>query len=136
MRGLRSTFFAAGSAALLVAQTAHAAPVRSIDPLVTLSAMGTAQSNSAVCAAGANAAAAGAAVAQAPATGCVLPVTGSPPPVVGETVAPVAVAPAPVAAAGIGVWPILLGLVALAAIGLAISKGGGGDGDLAPVSPA
>jgi hypothetical protein len=139
---LRSCALAVGAAALLSTQAVYAAPVRAapaVDPLVSLSLLGTAQSRAAVCAAGTAAtasAAAAAAAAQAPApTNCLLPITGAPP--VAEVAPP---PPALVAAAPgkqIGVLPILLGALVLAGLLAAILSGGGdGDGDLGPISPA
>jgi len=137
---LKSLIVAIGSVALLSGQTASAAAPR-IDPLVSLSALGTAQSRAAVCAAGASAAAAGAAtagaasVAQSPAPGCVLPVT-DPAPVAAAPPAPL-VAPAAAAPKGIGTLPLLLGLAAIvAAAALILSKDGDDGGDLTPISPA
>ena len=114
---------AAGIAALLSAQTAYAAPVNSgapaFDPLVSLSMLGTSQSQAAVCGAGACAlpganpatsmAAAGAAAAQG----------DYPPP--GKTI----------------LWPMIIGglLVIVLIIVIASSGGGDGDGDLTPISP-
>lgn len=128
---------AAGALALLSTQAAYAAPAPRLDPLVALSALGTAQSRTAVCAAGASAAAAGAATAaaQGAAPGCVLPVTGAPPPVAQTAPPPyVETAAAPKA---MGMWPALLGLVAIAAAAaLLLSGDDDNDGDLTPISPA
>ena len=104
-----------------------------VDPLVSLSVFGTAQSRAAVCAAGASAAAAGAAVAAAQAApqGCVLPVTTPPPvPVVQE---PVAVAPV-AGGLGIGTVPLVLGLLALLGLGYLLLDDDDDDDD-DPVSP-
>jgi hypothetical protein len=136
---LRSCALAAGAAALISSQAAYAAPSLTkpiVDPLVSLSVLGTAQSRTAVCAAGASAAAAGAAVAAAQAAppGCVLPVT-APPPTPVTQVAPAPLPPAP--GPGIGTLPLLLGLAAL--LGVAawlILRDDDGDGDLTPISPA
>ena len=138
---IRSMALAAGAAALLSTQAAYAAPLKSrlaIDPLVSLSVLGTAQSRAAVCAAGATAAAAGAATAavQGAAPGCVLPVVTPPPPPapVTTTVEPL---PPPVVA-GPGFNPLLglLGALLLAAVAVAVLTGGGdGEGDLTPISP-
>lgn len=135
-RRVRSVLAGAAAAAFLSAQVAHAAPVPSIDPLVALSAFGTAQSQSAVCAAGASAAAAGAATAsQAPGTNCVLPVTGAPAPVAQAPVGPAYVAPVP-GAVGIGALPMLLGLAALIGLAALLASGGDdGSGNLTPISP-
>lgn len=113
----------AGAAALLSAQAVHATPVGSgapaIDPLVSLSVLGTNQSRAAVCATGACAlpginpatsiAAAGAAAAQG----------DNPPP--GKRI----------------MWPLIIGglLVIVLIIVIASSGGGDADGDLTPISP-
>lgn len=138
-RAIRRFALAAGAAALLSTQAAYAAPtaVRTVDPLVSLSVLGTAQSRAAVCAAGAGAAAAGAAVAavQGAPAGCLLPLTDTPPPVVPQAAAP----PPPLPAPGkrIGVLPILLGVLAIAALAfLILDDDDDSDGDLIPISPA
>jgi len=119
------TILAAGAAALLSAQTAYAAPTTSastgVDPLVSLSVLGTAQSRAAVCGA---ASAAGAA--------CVAP-------------ASMATAAATTAAAQgdptyrrpqIGVIPLLIGLgLVIAVAALILSGNGHSKGNLTPVSP-
>lgn len=92
--GVRSSSLALAVAALLSSQAASAAPLISpvgVDPLVSLSLLGTAQSRSAVCSAGAAAVSAGAAAAQAMVRppGCVLPVAAPPPaPVMGTYLPP------------------------------------------------
>jgi hypothetical protein len=144
-RGIRGIVLAAGAAALLSAQAVYAAPVATgfanVDPLVSLSILGGAQSSAAVCGAAAGATAGAAAVADADAeatqgpAGCVLPITSPPAPaaVPGQAIAPIAPA-----GAGIGTLPLLLGLAAvlgLAAL-LASSGGNNGHGDVTPVSPA
>jgi hypothetical protein len=142
-RGIRGFTLVAGCAALLSTQAAYAAPMArsfsAIDPLVSLSVLGSQESNAAVCgaAAGATAGAAEAAAAaanensQGPA-GCVLPVTTPAP-----AAAPMgAVAPV-VGGPGIGMLPLLLGLAAIIGVAaLVLSNGGHGKGDLTPVSPA
>ena len=138
---IRTGALAVGAAALLSAQAVYAAPPRSsfaVDPLVSLSVLGTAQSRAAVCAAGTSAAvAAGAAAAQA-APGCVLPVQAPAVAPVAEPVPPPlapAVAPAP--GKEIGMLPILGGLALLAAIAAYfILDDDDDDGDLEPISPA
>ena len=121
---------------MLASSAASAAP-RTIDPLVALSVFGTAESRAAVCAAGSQAAAAaGAAVAaQAAQPGCVLPVVDTPPPAVVTEVPP---PPPPIVeSAGLGILPLLLGLVAIAAAAALILGGNDGDGRVRlPVSPA
>lgn len=131
---IRGCVLAAGAAALVSAQAAYAAPALSkpiVDPLVSLSVFGSAQSRAAVCAAGASAAAAGAAVAavQAAPQGCVLPVTTPPPaPLVQQ---PVGVPPA--AGFGIGTVPLVIGLLTLLGIGYLLFDD---DDDSDPISPA
>ena len=137
----RSLALTAGAAALLSVQAAHAAPINTrlaVDPLVALSAFGTAQSRAAVCAAGASALAAGAAAAQAmPAPGCVLPQVGQPvappppPPVTTTTLPP---PPPPPGGGGFGINPLyILGglLVGGLLLWLLLDK----DNDDDPVSP-
>lgn len=135
----RSAFFLAPvvSAALLWGQAASAAaPVvqAQVDPLVALSALGTAGSAGAVCAGatGAAVAAGQAAVAGAPG-GCVLPVPeAAAPPPVSE-----AVPPPPPVSTGFNVLPLLLGLAAVAAVIAVVALGHNhGNGNLTPVSPA
>ncbi|HVL79384.1 MAG TPA: hypothetical protein VM346_08880 [Sphingomicrobium sp.] len=85
-----------------------------------------------LCAAGAATAAQGAAVAQAAGQGCVLPVADA---------APVAFEPAPppplpaVAPAGIGIWPLLLGLAAVTGAVLLFALDNNRERDLTPISP-
>ena len=137
---IRTGVLAAGAAALLSAQTAYATPASAftMDPLVSLSALGTVQSRTAVCAAGSTAAAmAGTAAAQAAPPGCVLPVTAPAVAPVAETVPPpLAPAMAPAPGKEIGMLPILGGLALLAAIAAFILlDDDDGDGDLEPISP-
>ncbi|HEU4810016.1 MAG TPA: hypothetical protein VFS69_05090 [Sphingomicrobium sp.] len=133
---IRNGFLAAGAAALLSSQAVYAAPVSAIDPLVSLSALAGSASRAAVCAGSTAATAAASAAAQAaPAPGCVLPVNAAPPP------PPVAEAPPPVVpvetGAGIGTWPLLLGLAAVAGIAaLLLLNDDDDNGDTTPVSPA
>lgn len=138
---IRSCALAAGAAALLSTQAVYAAPrarAAGVDPLVSLSLLGTVQSSAAVCGAAAGATAAASAAVQAPGA-CVLPVNPAPAAApMGEAVAPVApVAVAPAAGLGIGLLPLLAGLVAVAALAavLATSGNNNGNGDLTPVSP-
>ena len=134
----RTSVLAAGAAALIAAQPLYAAPAQiapSVDPLVSLSVLGTAQSRAAVCAAG-TAATAGAAATQAAPPGCVLPVTALPPAPVAQTVAPPV---APLAAGPgkeIGMLPILGGLAVLAAIAAFFLLDDDDDDELEPISPA
>ena len=144
---VRSVAGATAALALCFSSTAASAasipdaPV-SIRPFVALSAYGTIQSRSAVCAAAVGAAGASAAAAaqgQVAAPGCVLPQVD---PVVATPVpAPVAVVPPPVAYAapvaggglGLGVGAILAGLIAVAGLA-AVILSGNGKGRL-PITP-
>jgi len=137
MARIRTTILAAGAAALLSSQAVYAAPsapVRIVDPLVSLSALGSVASRTAVCAGSTASMAAASAAMQTVAPGCVLPVTAPPPP------APVTAAVAPVpgpAPKSIGWLPILLGAAALAGIiALILASDDNGHGDNTPVSPA
>lgn len=128
------------SASLLWSQAAAAAvsplPAQ-VDPLVAVSALGTAGSATAVCAgAQGTSAAMAASQAVAAAGGCLLPVPEAvvpPPP-------PEAAPPPPppvVASAGFNFLPLLLGLAAVVAIAAVIASGHGhSSGSLQPVSPA
>jgi hypothetical protein len=139
MARIRTTILAAGAAALLSSQAVYAAPaapIRSVDPLVSLSALAGSASRTAVCAGSTAAAAAASAAVQPGPTGtCVLPLTAPPPPVpVTEAVAPVVPGPAP---KSIGWLPILLGAAGLAGIiALILASDDNGHGDNTPVSPA
>ena len=138
MKSVRTALLAAGAAAFLSSQAAYAAPLSrsSIDPLVSLSALASMQSAAAVCA-GSTAAIAGAtAAAQAAAPGCVLPVTAPPPAPVAETAPPPPVVEAAAAPKGIGIWPLLLGLAAVAGIAALLLSSDNGNGNATPVSPA
>lgn len=136
----RTTLLAVGVAAMVSSQAAYAAPtvVRSIDPLVSLSALASPTSRAAVCAGTTAATSAAAAAATTAATaqgaaGCVLPVTVAPVPVVPQAAVPVSTR----TPKGIGTLPLLLGLAAI--IGLAaliLSGNDNGNGDATPVSPA
>lgn len=131
----RKSIVAAGAAALISSQAiASTAPVGpTLDPLVSLAVLGSAQSHAALCAGSAAAAAAAATTAQAPAAGCVLPITGAPPPTPVTTSA--VVPPPPPPGKSLGIWPILLGLAAIAALAALVLGGGDGNGDITPVSP-
>ena len=125
----RSCALAAGAAALLSAQAVYAAPTpttpTSVDPLISLSVLGTQQSRAAVC-------------ASASATTCSVPAS------MASASAATAAASAAATAAqdapppkSFGFWPVLLGLAALIAVVVAVTSGGSnGHGDLSPVSPA
>jgi hypothetical protein len=124
--GIRSCALAAAAAALLSAQAAYAAPtparVSGIDPLVSLSVLGTQQSRAAVCS------------AATPSAACNISASMMPAAAVAATAAAQDTPPPPKA---FGIWPALLGLAVLIAIVVAITQGGNnGSGDLTPVSPA
>ena len=127
------------SSTVAMAKTVPVAPVQaasayapmSISPFVALSAYGTMQSRSAVCATAVGAA--GVAAAGQPAPGCVLPVVDPVAPVAVEA-APVPVAPVAAAGFGLGIGALLAGLVAVAAIA-AVLLSGNDDGRL-PISPS
>ncbi len=111
-----------------------AAPM-SISPFVALSAYGTMQSRSAVCATAVGAAGASAAVEGQPAAGCVLPVLDPVAPVVVETAPPAVFVPAAAPGFGFGIGALLAGLVALAGIAAVVLSNNDDDGRL-PISPA
>ena len=141
MRGSHRQYTSAFVAISLLASSAASAAPTTVDPLVALSVFGTSESRAAICAGGASAAAAaGAAVAAQAGTagGCVLPVMDAPPPAPVASAPPppvVAVAPA-VAQTGIGALPLLLGLAAIAAVGIVLIKNTDGDGEInLPISP-
>jgi hypothetical protein len=123
--GIRGFALAAGAAALLSTQAVYAAPPApravGVDPLVSLSVLGTTQSRVSLLAATA-------AVQDAPAMqtcpdGSVIPAT--------------AVCAPPPPGKGIGPLPLILGLIVFIGLMAAIVSGGGdADGDLTPVSPA
>lgn len=119
---IRSYALAAGAAALLSAQAAYAAPtptpVSSVDPLVSLSILGTQQSRAAVCSAGA---------------ACTVPAS-----MASASAATAAAAAAQDQGTPKRVSPLLLGLgiAAFIALIVAITSGGhNGHGDLNPISP-
>ncbi|MBC7946207.1 MAG: hypothetical protein H7X91_13280 [Burkholderiales bacterium] len=119
------------SAANAPVASAHA-PM-SISPFVALSAYGTMQSRSAVCATAVGAA--GAAAAGQVAPGCVLPVLDPVAPVVVETapLAPVEIAPVAASGFGLGIGALLAGLVLVA--GLAAVLLSSDEGGTLPLSP-
>jgi hypothetical protein len=126
---IRSCALAVGAAALLSTQAVYAAPVKTapaVDPLVSLSVLGTAQSRAAVCGTG---------------TTCALPMTMA---ASGATASPALTTGTMSAAVmqgepGKRIDPLLLALgaaIIIAIIVAILSGGGDGDGDLTPVSPA
>ncbi len=135
MQLFRMKVFAGSAAALALcmsptmAAAATSAPAQSISPLVAVSVYGTQASAQAVCNPATAAAAAGAAVAQGQ-TGCVLPATDTPPPPVVSEAPPLL----PPSGGGLGIAPIMLGLIGIAALAALIASGNG-DSD-SPESPS
>lgn len=127
--------FAGAAAALALcmsptmATAATPAPVQSISPLVAVSVFGTQASAQEVCNPATAAAAAGAAAAAQGQAGCVLPATdpAAAPPV---SEAP----PLPPSRGGLGMTPILLGLLGIAALAALIASGN--DDSDSPASPS
>ena len=108
----------------------------SINPFVALSAYGTMQSRSAVCATAVSAAGVSIAAEGQAAPGCVLPILDPVVPVVVET-APVGIpVGVPVAAGGfgLGIGALLAGLVLVAGLA-AVLLSNGNDNDRLPISP-
>jgi len=130
-----SSTVAMAAKAPIAAPVASAFAPMSISPFVALSAYGTMQSRSAVCATAVGAAGVAAAAEGQAAPGCVLPVADPVAPVAAEA-APLGVPAAvvPVAAGfGLGLGALLAGLVAVAGIA-AVVLSGNDDGRL-PISP-
>lgn len=124
---IRSGVLAAGAAALLSTQAVYAAPAAtgasSMDPLVSLSVLGTQQSRAAVCSASAASAACNVPASMASASAASAAATAA---IAQDRGVPKAFNP----------WLALLGLAVLIAIVVAITQGGNnGSGDLTPVSP-
>jgi peptidoglycan/LPS O-acetylase OafA/YrhL len=122
---IRSYALAAGAAALLSAQAVYAAPTPTassgIDPLVSLSVLGSQQSRAALCSASGSA------------TACSVPASMASAAAAAAAATAAQDQPAP---KSFGIWPILLGLAALAAVIVAITSGGNnGSGDLSPIGP-
>lgn len=124
------------AAATVVVGHAAVAPI-SISPFVALSAFGTMQSRSAICAAAVGAAGVAAAVeGQAPGQGCVLPILDPAAPAVVETapLAPVAYSPVAGPGFGLGIGALLAGLVLVAGLA-AVLLSKDGNNDRLPISP-
>ncbi len=128
------------SSTVAMAKSPIAAPVAtafapmSVSPFVALSAFGTLQSRSAVCATAVGAAGVAAAAEGQAAPGCVLPVLDPAVPVAVDSAPFVPVAAAPVAAGfGLGIGALLAGLVAV--VGIAAVLLTDGDGGRLPISP-
>lgn len=139
MAGFGKTITGAVAALVLCSSSSFAAVATSapaaVNPFAVIGVYGSPAAAQALCGNAATAAVAGAAAAaQAPAPGCVLPVVDAAPVVV-DTGSP----PPPMAASGgIGLWPVLLALGALAGLALLISGDDDDDDDdvPVPVSPA
>lgn len=123
--GIRSCALAVGAAALLSAQAAYAAPTRSsgVDPLVSLSVLGSTQSRAAVCGG-----------ATFGAASCATPMAA----VAATAATSAAAAQGNGGGKAIGPWAAVLGLAVIIAIVAAITSGGNNNssGDLTPISPA
>lgn len=136
MRLLRMKPFAGAGAALALcmsptmAAAATSAPVQSISPLIAVSVFGTQASAQEVCNPATATAAAGAAAVAQGTTGCVLPATDAPPPVPENVPSPPPVA----TGGGIGIAPVILGLLGIAALAALIASSNN-DGD-SPSSPS
>lgn len=140
-RVIQNFMLVAGATAFLSVQAAHAAPsVRqapAVDPLVSISMLGTPQSRAAVCAAGASAAAAGAAAAAAAqvlpsGSNCLFPVTDAAPPPPAPVSPGIAPAPPP-PGKSIGWLPLAIGALLIAALAVLLLWDGDDDGP--PISP-
>lgn len=134
---LSSTIVSAATVPVVAQPVASAFAPMSISPFVALSAYGTMQSRSAVCASAVGAAGVTAAAEGQAAPGCVLPLLDPAVPVVVETApvgVPVAVVPVS-SGFGLGIGALLAGLVAVAGIA-ALLLSDGDDDDLLPISPS
>ncbi len=128
---------ALGGALCLSSTVASAAALpapMSISPFVALSAYGTMQSRSAVCATAVGAAGVSVAVEGQPAAGCVLPVLDPAAPVVVETAPPAVFTPVARSGFGFGIGALLAGLVAVTGLA-AVLLSNGSDDDRLPISP-
>jgi hypothetical protein len=122
--GAAVTFALCGTPTMAAAATAQ-----SMNPLVAVSVFGTQASAQTVCNPAVAAAAAGAAAAAQGQPGCVLPAVDAPPPLPDQS----AVVPMETSG-GIGIAPILLGLLGIAALAALIASSNG-DSD-SPSSPS
>ena len=140
MLGVALCFSSTVASAANAPVAAAYAPI-SISPFVALSAFGTMQSRSAVCATAVGAAGVSAAAEGQATPGCVLPVLDPVAPVVVET-APVEIAPVAASGFGLGIGALLAGLVlvaGLAAVLISDDEGSLPIGEappLVPISPA
>jgi hypothetical protein len=112
-RGLKSAFGAVLAGSLMFSSTAAmastAVPAQQVDPWAVLTALSGGAPAAAMCGA-----AAAAATAQ-PTGGCVLPVLDAAPPPPPQVTEVAPVPPVAVPAGGLGISPIILGLLAIAA---------------------
>jgi hypothetical protein len=115
---------AAAAVGLFWSQAASAAPqfAAPVDPLVALSALGTAGSSSAVCG-----------TSQASVDGCVLAMNDAAQPADTQAPPPEAGSPTP----AVNILPLLIALGVVVAVGAVLISGSDhGHGNLSPVSPA
>jgi len=116
----------AAAVSLLWSQSAAAAPqlAAPVDPLVALSALGTAGSSSAVCGT----------AAQTRVNGCILAMNDAAQPADNQAPLPPEAAASPTPA--INILPLLIALGAVVAVGAVLISGSDhGSGNLSPVSP-
>lgn len=140
---IRSSALAAGAAALLSSQAVFAAPTTTaspaVDPLVSLSVLGTAQSRAAVCGSTSAAGAMSGAVFQDSSGNCSITLAMASAPAAATAAGAAAVAqdyPAANTGPHIGVLPLVIGLGLIIAAAIAITSGGSdSSGNLTPVSP-
>ncbi|QIK95845.1 hypothetical protein G7076_04620 [Sphingomonas sp. HDW15A] len=138
MAGIGKKISGAAIALALCSSSSFAAVATSapaaVNPYAVIGVYGSPAAAQALCGNAATAAAAGAAAAaaQAPA-GCVLPVVDAAPVVADAGPPPL---PPVAASGGIGIWPVLLALGALAGLALLISGDDDDNNDGVPVSPA
>jgi hypothetical protein len=123
--GAAVTFALCGAPTMATAATAQ-----SMNPLIAVSVFGTQASAEAACNPAVASAAAGAAVAAQGQPGCVLPATDAPPPPLPEQAAVMPVS----TGGGIGIAPIILGLLGIAALAALIASSNS-DSD-SPSSPS
>jgi hypothetical protein len=133
---MRLKTFAGASASLALclsstmATAAISAPVQSMSPLVAVSVFGTQASAQEVCNPATSAAAAGAAAVAQGQAGCVLPATDAPPPPPVSEAPP----PPPPPSGGLGISPVILGLLGIAALAALIASSN--DDNESPASPS
>lgn len=138
--GRKIAGFAMGAALCFSSSAAVAATApapQAINPFAAIGVFGTQASATALCGSSATVAAAAgaAAAAQQPGAGCVLPVVDAPPPPVVQQPLPPAPPPPPVAATGIGLTPILLGLLGVAALAAILLLDNDDNDDECELSP-